>query len=203
MSVREYSQRGGAKIGWVSASWPLASLQITSGSLTVISFGTYAFAPGDVDAIEPVGSIPILTTGIRIHHTRADFPEEIVFYCGGGRERVLQAASAAGFRVGEPIRRASRGFPVRIGAIVAFVLPWNVLFLIDLMGKSSNAPGTLGPCSLLAMVLAFSVATLIPRSVRLQEFVMRDGHDVGEIRGFLRLTQFITGILAVATGLAQ
>jgi hypothetical protein len=203
MNTSRVTQRGGAQVGWLSASWPFASIQIAHGSLTVSALGKYAFAPGEVHAIEPIGSIPVLTTGIRIHHTRPDFPEKIVFYSMGGRDRLLDAASAAGFTVGQPTLAATRGFPVRISAIVVFVLMWNGLLILDVGANPFNAAGRPGLYSLLALALAFTVATFIPRSPRLQELFLRDGHDVGEIRSFLRLMQVVTGLLALTTGLTM
>jgi len=163
------------------------------------ALGKYTFVPAEVHAIEPVGSIPVLTTGIRIHHTRSDYPEKIVFYSMGGRESLVQAAGAAGFAVGAPKIETKRGFPVRVSAIVVFVLLWNALFLLDRGGNPLNTSGTLGPYSFLALALAFTVATVMPHSERLQELILRDGHDIGEIRGFLRLLQVVSGFLALTT----
>lgn len=202
MSTRSVSQRGGAQVGWTSASWPFASIQIEPGTLIVNALGKYTFAPAEVHAVEPVGSIPILTTGIRIHHTRLDYPEKIVFYSMGGREQLLQAASAAGFPVGEPILQTKRGFPVKVSAIVIFILLWNALFLLDRGGNPLNTSASLGPYSFLALALAFAFASFTPRSSRLQELILRDGHDVGEVRGFLRLLQVVTGFLALTTFLS-
>ncbi|MCL1960470.1 MAG: hypothetical protein FWG56_01520 [Desulfovibrionaceae bacterium] len=53
-------------------------------------------------AVEPVGWIPVLSTGIRIHHTRRDYPACIIFYSGGRREKLLDAVRAAGFTIGAP-----------------------------------------------------------------------------------------------------
>jgi hypothetical protein len=202
MNTARVSQRGGAQVGWLSASWPLASIQIAPGILTVRALGTYAFAPSEVHVIEPIGSIPILTTGIRVHHTRSDYPEKIVFYAMGGRDRLLEAARDAGFAIGEPTLQTKRGFPVKISAIVIFAILWNALFLLDRGGDRLSTSSGLGPYSFLALALAFAVATLTPRSSRMQRLILRDGHDVGEIRGFLRLLQVVTGILALTSGMA-
>lgn len=202
MNTSRISQRGGAQVGWLSASWPFASIQIAPGSLTVSALGTYAFVPSEVHAVESIGSIPILTTGIRVHHTRPDYPEKIVFYSMGGRDKLLEAASAAGFPVGQQSLETKRGFPVKVSAIVVFVLLWNALFLLDRGGNPFNNSDSLGPYSFLALALVFAVATLTPRSPRLQELILRDGHDIGEIRGFLRFLQIVAGFLALATGMA-
>jgi len=86
-----------------------------------------------------------------------------------------------------------------VSAIVVFVLLWNALFLLDRGGNPLNTSGTLGPYSFLALALAFTVATVMPHSERLQELILRDGHDIGEIRGFLRLLQVVSGFLALTT----
>ncbi|WP_457332299.1 hypothetical protein [Rhizobacter sp. P5_C2] len=200
MSAIQVSRRGGAQVGWLNASWPLASIQITPDALTVSVLEKYTFVPAQVHAIEAIGSIPVLNTGIRIHHTRADYPEKVIFYSVGGRDSLLQAAGAAGFPVGELAVQTKRGFPVKVSAIVVFVLLWNALFLLDRGGSLFDTSSKLGPYSFLALALAFAVASLTPRSSRLQQLILRDGHDVGEIRGFLRLLQLVTGGLALAAG---
>jgi len=197
--MAQTSQRGGAQVGWLSASWPLASIKIDSATLTMRALGAYTLNPSEVSAIEPVGSIPVLTTGIRIHHTRPDYPEKLVFYSMGRQESLLQALGAAGFKVGQPGIKESRGFPVRVSAIVVAILVWNLLFFLDRHGRDFLSTSTAGPFSFAALVLAFLVATITPYSSRLQDFILREGRAVGEIRGFLRLLQLVTAVLALGT----
>jgi hypothetical protein len=197
------SQRGGAQVGWLSASWPLAGIKIELGSLVLSALGGYIFKPSDVHAIEPVGSIPVLTTGIRIHHNKVDYPEEVIFYSVGGRERLLHAAREAGFAVGAPTMLTARGFPVRTSAIVAVVLMWNLLFFLDRPNLEYFGAGGFGLYSMLALVMAFLIATATPVSSILQTLILREGHNVGEIRGALRLLQIVSGILAVSAGLSM
>ena len=108
MDTSYYSQTGGARIGesyWTGGgygSWPFASIQVAPGSLTICLFKKYVFTPSEVRAVEPVGWIPVLTTGIIIHHTRSDYPECIRFYSGGSRKRLLEAIRTAGFPIKEP-----------------------------------------------------------------------------------------------------
>ena len=93
---------GGARAGWSYASWPFASIQVAPGALQVHCLRTYTFTPAEVTAVEPVGWIPLLSTGIRIHHAKRDYPDYIIFYSGGQRDKLLDALRAAGFTVGEP-----------------------------------------------------------------------------------------------------
>jgi hypothetical protein len=116
--VIEASFRGGARVGWVNASWPFATLTANGSTLTLSSLGTYTFRPSDVVALEPYGSIPVLASGIRIEHNRKDYPKKMIFWCMGRRSVVLAEIANTGFSpAGHPIERAS-GFPIRWSTVV-------------------------------------------------------------------------------------
>ena len=161
--------------------------------------GNYEFAPSEVTAVEEVGSIPFFTTGVRIHHCKAQYPERVVFYPLVGRDYLLAEVRRAGFAVGAPTTRVRRGFPMRIPAILVVVLLWNALLLLDRSSFSANT-STSGPYTLTALAVLFALATLLPKSERLQEFFIREEHDVGEISSLLSLIQLVTGLLLLAFG---
>jgi len=50
--MSEVSFRGGARLGWANASWPLAKLTANSECLTLSSLGRYEFTPSQVVEIE-------------------------------------------------------------------------------------------------------------------------------------------------------
>jgi len=187
------SFRGGARVGWVNASWPFAKFTISSRKIELSSLGTYTFGPSDVVAFESYGSIPVLASGIRIRHNRADYPENIIFWCFGGRAKVLDTLAKAGFvPEGQTVSRPS-GSPVRWTVIILAIALWNVLFLLD-----RSAPGprhTLGPFSFGAILMLFAAATAVRVSPRFQRVVLREGHQVGEIHAFLVLLQIVLGLL--------
>jgi hypothetical protein len=195
------SFRGGAQIGWVNASWPFATLAANGTTLTLSSFGTYTFAPSEVVALEPYGSIPILASGIRVNHNRKDYPEKMIFWCMGRRSSVLAEIASTGFHPsGLPVKRPS-GFPVRWSAVlVAFVL-WNSLFLAD-RSRAGWQPQAPGFFSLIALVLVFCAATATRTSAAFQRAVLRKGHEVAEIKSFLVLLQIVTGIMSVGFGIS-
>lgn len=197
-----HKQRGGSQIGWVNASWPLASIDVSPGKVTIRSMGQYEFVPSEVTAVEEVGSLPFFTTGIRIHHHKSQYPERVIFYTPGGRDYLLAALRRAGFPVGSPARVVRRGFPLRIPAILGVVLLWNVLFLLDRPDANAKTEA-LGIYSFLALAGLFALATSLPKSQRLQNLFMRDGRDVGEISSLLRLIQLVTGILLLGLGITQ
>jgi hypothetical protein len=191
---------GGGRLGLLTVSWPMASLEITPGFLKVSAFGSHTFARSEVVSVEPVGRIPLYRRGVRVHHTKNDSPERIEFYMLGSRDALLAEIRAAGFPVGASARPPKRGIPLRVGAIVAAVLIWNGLFLLDLLdltGRAPARPAIPGPFSAAALALAFAVATLAPHSALLQRLMLREGRHVGEIRGPLRLLQLILGFMMV------
>ena len=195
-------QRGGARIGWVGASWPLAGIEVGPGRARITSLGTYEFTPAEVSAVEEVGTIPFISQGVRIHHSKPRYPEEVVFYPPTGRQALLAAFRESGFNVGSPALQVRRGFPLRVRAVLAVALLWNVLLMLE---QPQAGPGRWvpGPYLLAALGMLFAIATLLPRSVRLQSFFMRAGRDVGEVSSVLRLVQLVCGFLLLGFAAAH
>jgi hypothetical protein len=195
-AVIQASFRGGAQVGWVSASWPFAKLSAEAGTLTLSCLGTYTFAPAEVVALQPYGSIPILARGIRIQHNRRDYPRKIIFWCMGGRDSALAEIAETGFSArGQPLDRAT-GFPVRWSAILILLVVWNGLFLLD--REEAGSRTTPGPLALVALILLFATATAAQISPRFQRSLLRDGHELGEIKSIVTLIQLVSGLMVVA-----
>lgn len=184
-SAKESSFRGGARIGWVNASWPFAKLTVSAGRLAITSLGSFEFSPSQVISIEPHGSIPLLASGIRVIHNRTDCPEKIIFWCTGNRDSVLRAITQNGFMpTGRPAERAA-GFPIRWSVVIAVIALWNVLLMLDQWTKSPAYPP--GGFAVLAVLAVLVFATVVRISPRMQHLVLREGHQVGEIKAFLGL----------------
>lgn len=197
--MTEISFRGGSRIGWANASWPFAKLSLATDQLVISGLGNVKFTPSQVVSFERCGSIPLLAGGIRINHNRADCPETVIFWCMGNCEKVMSAIAQSGFQpIGQPSRRAG-GFPIRWSVVITLVVLWNALFLFD-QPFGFNQTQSLGPYSLIALLMVLGFATALQKSARLQQFVMRSGHQVGEIKSFLLLLQVITGLLSVGFG---
>lgn len=194
--------RGGGSAGWVNASWPFARLHATADrlSLEIATIGTYVFSTGQVTALEPYGWIPILYRGLRIVHTRDDYPRKLVFWCFGPPSRLIESIRGVGFReAGDPsaVPRSS-GIPWRWSAIATVLVVWNGLFLLD-GPPFQRGPHIIGPFSLLALALLFAVSLAASRSIPLQRFLLRPGHHFGEIAPVLALLRFVTGFLLVVS----
>lgn len=195
-----FTATGGARVGWLNSSWPLARLTATPDRLAVSVFpaGRYEFAPHEVVAIERYVMIAILGWGVRIVHSRSDYPRNFVFWYLAGPEPVLRGIREAGF---VPSASASEippqlGFPVRWSVIVGLVVAWNALFLLD-FGRRSDGPPQPGPFVIAALVLVLSLSLATLGSPKVQSLVLKPGRQIGEVRGLVGLLAVVSGAMLV------
>ena len=187
---------GGFKAGWVSGSWPLARLSVSSRSLVMSAgpFGFFRFEPERIVRLEPYGRIPLVGRGICIVHTHPDYPAKLVFLCFQRPERLIQQIYRLGFRPSgsSSVLPPREGTPLRWSFVIAVIIIWNTLFLLDdgLLSSNSKSPGLL---VLLALAIILMVAFVLPRSSRLQSLALKPGRSVGEIRSLLTLIQLVGG----------
>ena len=199
------SFRGGSRVGWVNASFPLAKLVVRRGRLTLSSLGTYEFTPEQVVSLGTWGSIPLLANGLAIEHNRLDYPARMVFWCMGSRGRVQDEIRRIGFvPKGVAIERP-RGMPFRWSFVIVAVLAWNALLLADphhfTMLMSAEGP-LFGLGTVIALALTFVLATGVKSSTRLQRLALAPGHTLGEVRALLTLLQIVSGPMALGFGAA-
>ena len=201
-----YFARGGARIGGVNYSWPLASLSADSSSLTIVTtmfglfeMGSYRFIPDQVTRIERFGSIPLIGEGIRIHHTVTDYPEKVVFWCRPST--VLSGIASVGFSA-TPVDITSasasptRGFPLRIWPPVLVVIIWNLLLGYEFFAQPHLAAFP-GPRSVVALSFVFCTAVAVLRFPAVQKVFLRPGRSIGEVRPIFLLIATVTGIMAL------
>ncbi len=196
---REISAVGGAQIGWISATWPFAQLLVSKSKLTLSCLGKYEFEPQQIAEIEPHGSIPFLARGVRIVHTRADYPARLIFWCFGSPESLLSRIRAVGF-VAQASRTAlprREGMPLKWAAVIAIVVVWNMLFLLDHAGER-KPPGEFGWPTLLAIGLLCATAWSLPQSPFLQSLVLKPDRSMDEIKAFVWLLRLVSTLMFVA-----
>jgi hypothetical protein len=186
---------GGARIGWMNASWPLARLSANQDNLKIAVkiLGDYSFTPEQVVSIEKYVLIPVIAWGIRIHHSVADYPQRFIFWTLGNPSKILDGIKQSGFL---PIASSSsisprRGIPIRWPAIIAIIVIWNALFLLNGVQKNPN------PLVLAPLLFAFMLSICTPHSTSLQRLILKPNRTVGEIQPLLRLLAFISGLLLI------
>jgi hypothetical protein len=197
---KSFTKTGGAQIGWVNASWPLARLSATSDRLAITArvLGNYHFTRQQVSAVERYELIPFLAWGVRIRHQVPDYPQRIIFSCLCQPEAVLKGIRDAGFAPtgSEPANGQRAGIPVRWSAIIGAIAVWNFLFILPFLGQPHGvSPAGWRVLFPLYAALALVFATL--KSGRLQRLVLKPSRSIGEIKPFLRLLAFICGLLTV------
>jgi len=195
-----FTKTGGARIGWLNATWPLAQLAATRDKLTVTAhlLGCYTFNPEQVSSVERYVLIPVLAWGVRVRHCVAEYPQRIIFWSLGNPDELLAGIRDVGFT---PSASASaivprRGIPVRWSAIITSVVIWNVLFILPFVGRRQTASAPDWPL-LVPLLTVVGLSLGIPYSPRLQRLILKPGRSVGEIRPFLRFLAFVCGLLFV------
>lgn len=196
--------RGGARIGFVNYTWPLATLDCDASQLCVATTmfglfetGRYRLTRDQVVSIEPYGVIPVIGDGIRIRHTAPDVPEKIIFWCNPAS--TLKAIANAGFipvgQTGEgSFVGPSRGFPLRIAPIVIAVAIWNALFTLQVC-QSGIDTALPGPLMLAAVALLFGASVAALRLPGFQALLLKPGRRFEEVRPVFLLLTVISGLM--------
>jgi hypothetical protein len=107
--MESFSLKGGANIGAINATWPMATLEVSDRSLVlkVRLVGEYRFPREDVVSLEPHGFVPVIGKGIRIVHCNPEYSGKIVFWSTEKPELLLQRIRDAGFAASAPPERAA------------------------------------------------------------------------------------------------
>ena len=138
----------------------------------------------------------IASNGVRIVHTRADYPATIIFRCGAGRvQRVLDAATRAGFHAPVLSLPRRRGMPFRSAAIAQVVVVLIGLGLLDQGLRPWSEPRRPGPLMIAGLGMLLAIAFAIQISDAAQAWAFKPGRSVSEVAPFLRLVQLVGGFL--------
>ena len=195
---------GGARIGWVNATWPFARLAASHDELCIsgMLIGSYKFKPSEVVALEPYGSIPLIGRGIQILHSNASYPGKMIFWCFGSPERLIDRIRDLGFqpRAESTVMPKHDGMAFRWSFLITLVVAWNALFILDgfVPWGERRQPGAL---TLLAVGLLFFSALGVVISERFRSAVLKPGRSLSEVRSEILLTLAISAILFIGLAL--
>lgn len=194
----DVSAVGGSQIGWVSASWPFAKLVVSKQQLTLSCLGRYVFEPQQIAALEPHGSIPFFARGVRIVHSRADYPAKMIFWCLGSPEKLISRIRDIGFLPKGSVAAMPprEGLPFRWAALITAILVWNALFLLDHQ-VPLNTRGEFGWPTLLALFLLCATTWALPHSQYLQSLVLKPKRSFEEIKALVGLLRLVSTILLI------
>ncbi|WP_340199537.1 hypothetical protein [Ascidiimonas sp. W6] len=82
---------GGLRVGIKNATWPFASLSASGGQLVISSiYGTYKFNENEILDLSEYVLIPLLGQGIKISHTKKEYPSQIIFWYFGKLEKLIK-----------------------------------------------------------------------------------------------------------------
>jgi len=199
---------GGERIGWINASWPLANLSVGQDyfEINATVIGKYSFTPEQVISIEKYTVIPILDWGIKVNHIVPEYPKHIVFWCIKNPENLIQKIKEKGFfpkaSRGDPTIRSlmNRSAAVRWQSIVILIIIWNSLCMLDMVPFRMK-PGKLGFYSFLAVLLLFMGSISLWRIEWLQKIILKEGREPKEIRQWLYLLSFVSGVMLLLIGM--
>jgi len=197
----QISHTGGARIGWVNATWPFAALTATRDSLTLNAtlVGRYSFTPDQVVSIERHTVIPVLGWGIRINHNVPKYPKKTVFWCFGSPNMLISRIEEVGFipQASADSVLSDRGMPVRWEAVAAIIILWNLLFFLDI-GLPPDTDAKPGLFSLIAITLLFLGSVSMWRVKWLQRCVLKPGRSPSEIKAWFYLLAVVSGLFSIA-----
>jgi hypothetical protein len=122
------SLRGGARVGWLKATWPFATLMVQRNKieLNVALIGKYSFSQDQVISIEKYTILRKLSWGIKIIHTRSEYPKLILFRSSSDLDSIINRIREIGFQpTADPSKRPKfTEMPVKWESIV-----WMIFLL--------------------------------------------------------------------------
>lgn len=211
--TEKFTLTGGARIGMANASFPFADLYVDKEVLKINAsiVGNLVFQPKDIISIEAYSSIPIIGNGIKIIHRIEKYNSNVIFWTFKNPNTVIDEIKKTGFLENtnsvistEDLKILERqnqgGFPIKKPVAVFFIIAWNLLFLSDiipfmLQDKKEGLPIGIGVKLALGLVFISSVLALV--SGKFRGLILKEGREFDDIKKFIYLTAFITGILFI------
>jgi len=201
--MQPVNERGGARVGKLNASWPLAQLKADDKQLTLNALLIkYTFRPEDVTAIEAYGFA--FRKGIRIHHRVKKFSNKVIFWSSGDPARLIGEIRRTGFMDNmQPLtdedinmirnRKWMDGVAIKTWVLLVLIVLWNIPPVLIKFLDKTNAPLPFRGAGLGAGLLVLS-CLLILFAKPVQKLVLKEGRELSEMKP---MVWFILGICSL------
>jgi len=205
---------GGARIGRTNASYPFATLQVDTDSLTldVSLFGKFVFRPVDIISIEPYTLIPILGQGIRINHRVPGYNPKIIFWTTKDPSYLVSLIKETGFLddVNETIseedieilkRQKQVEFPINPIVFIVLFLIGSQLFVSSFLFFPFKNGGIemVQRAAIIVAAIIFITCVLTMISTKFQKLILLKDREYGEIKRGLMFFTIIIGFILIST----
>ncbi|MEW6527534.1 MAG: hypothetical protein AB1444_12845 [Spirochaetota bacterium] len=196
---------GGARIGCINVTFPFAKLTISKDmlNLKVMLLGNYSFKRGDIISVERYGLIPFFSWGIRINHTRNNYPQKMIFWTFGKNPvKLIEKICTMGF-IDSDVKNSVNdkikidGIPVKIIPLAIIIIVWNILLLLDfvyIFDKQKTGPGIF---SFLALICIFIIATSLKCTNSVKKIILKSNRHYSEIQHINNLLILVSGFMMV------
>jgi hypothetical protein len=199
MADNVYSWTGGARVGWLNSSYPLATLRIEKDQLclNVLLSSSYTFSPAQVSSLQKFRGI--ISSGIQIHHCVQDYPSKIIFWCMGNPDNILQKIAASGFtpEADCPIAPQRTGFPLKWSAILFIVIAWNLLLFLGNSHLDGQRTHEIDGWTVLTLLILLLLSHCVIRSEKLQSLLLKHGRTFGEVRHWWGFSRFLLAFMTI------
>ncbi|MEM7370364.1 MAG: hypothetical protein AAF587_17275 [Bacteroidota bacterium] len=216
--MKELTFTGGARVGRLNASMPLAKLTVTPTRLELRAavIGSFSFRPEDVISIQPYVQIPVLGQGIKIVHRVKTYKPKMIFWSFQNPESMIQKIRETGFMDGVSstltkedqeilARQQQGGFPLKVLAVLAIAGIWMLSFMIDIFRFVSHPEGTipLGPGVMTGCGLLMGGAILALVSADFRNLILKEGRELKDIRWIAYIVLAGCGITMLAISIVM
>jgi hypothetical protein len=134
MDKEMLSLKGGARVGWLRATWPFAKLTVQKEKieLNVGLLGKYSFSQEQIIAIEKYTVLPKVSLGIQFFHTRPEYPKMIMFQCSDNLDSIINKIGEIGFLPSaDPSKKPKKsGLPFKWESLIWVALLWFYIYFI-------------------------------------------------------------------------
>lgn len=209
----KFTLTGGARIGKANATYPFADLYVDKSILKINAsiVGDLVFQPKDIIELKPYTSIPVIGNGIKVIHRVEKYNSEVIFWTLKDPKLVISEIEKTGFmentdtdlidtNLGMIARQNQGSFPMKKTAAIFFIAVWNLLILSAIIPSILNSdskgfPLGIGINLALGFILVSSILALVSKSFR--KLILKEGRDFEDIKKFIYLIIFITGIMSL------